>query len=94
MVLDSTAALIAVTGILAPILEESVFRGFLMTSLTKWVPTPVAVVISACAFAGAHLTPGEFPQLLALGTDSFSKDVSSLLSVLLRCASTCRTEVV
>lgn len=36
MVLDSTAALIAVTGILAPILEESVFRGFLMTSLTKW----------------------------------------------------------
>ncbi|CAK9879266.1 unnamed protein product [Sphagnum jensenii] len=63
----STAALIAVTGILAPILEESVFRGFLMTSLTKWVPTPVAVVISACAFAGAHLTPGEFPQLLALG---------------------------
>lgn len=31
------------------------------------VPTPVAIVVSACAFAGAHLTPGEFPQLLALG---------------------------
>lgn len=31
------------------------------------VPTPVAIVLSACAFAGAHLTPGEFPQLAALG---------------------------
>ncbi|BBM98717.1 CAAX protease family protein [Marchantia polymorpha subsp. ruderalis] len=63
----STASLIGVTGVLAPLLEETVFRGFLMTSLTKWVPTPVAVIISAIAFAGAHLTPGEFPQLFALG---------------------------
>lgn len=38
-----------------------------MTSLTKWVSTPVAIAVSACAFAGAHLTPGEFPQLVALG---------------------------
>ncbi|KAG6553631.1 hypothetical protein Mapa_004545 [Marchantia paleacea] len=63
----STASLIGVTGVLAPLLEETVFRGFLMTSLTKWVPTPIAVIISAIAFAGAHLTPGEFPQLFALG---------------------------
>ncbi|XP_057823946.1 uncharacterized protein LOC131036149 isoform X3 [Cryptomeria japonica] len=32
----STACLVGVTGILAPIYEETVFRGFLMTSLTKW----------------------------------------------------------
>lgn len=63
----STASLIFVTGVLAPLLEETVFRGFFLTSLTKWVPTPVAIVVSACAFAGAHLTPGEFPQLVALG---------------------------
>lgn len=63
----STASLIIVTGVLAPLLEETVFRGFLMTSLTKWVSTPVAIAVSACAFAGAHLTPGEFPQLVALG---------------------------
>lgn len=63
----STASLILVTGVLAPLLEETVFRGFLLTSLTKWFPTPVAIVVSACAFAGAHLTPGEFPQLSALG---------------------------
>ncbi|XP_075479630.1 uncharacterized protein LOC142520510 [Primulina tabacum] len=64
----STACLVGITGILAPILEETVFRGFFMVSLTKWVPTPLAVLISASVFAVAHLTPGEFPQLFVLGT--------------------------
>lgn len=64
----STACLVGVTGILAPLYEETVFRGYLMTSLTKWLPTPVAVLLSASAFAFAHLTPGEFPQLFVLGT--------------------------
>ncbi|XP_062111614.1 uncharacterized protein LOC133823054 [Humulus lupulus] len=63
----STACLVGITGVLAPILEENVFRGFFMVSLTKWLPTPVAVVISAAVFALAHLTPGEFPQLFVLG---------------------------
>ncbi|GMH15306.1 hypothetical protein Nepgr_017147 [Nepenthes gracilis] len=64
----STACLVGITGVLAPVLEETLFRGFLMVSLTKWVPTPVAVFISAAVFALAHLTPGEFPQLFLLGT--------------------------
>lgn len=64
----STACLIGITGVLAPVLEENVFRGFFMVSLTKWVPTPVSVLISAAVFALAHLTPGEFPQLFVLGT--------------------------
>ncbi|KGN51910.1 uncharacterized protein LOC101219539 [Cucumis sativus] len=64
----STACLVGITGVLAPVLEETVFRGFLMVSLTKWTPTPVAVLISAAVFALAHLTPGEFPQLFVLGT--------------------------
>eukprot|EP00249_Psilotum_nudum_P006140 c19484_g1_i1 orf=521-1747(-) len=63
----STALLVVVSGILAPYLEETVFRGFLMASLTKWVSTPVAVLLSASAFAIAHFTPGEMPQLFALG---------------------------
>uniref|UniRef100_A0A7C8YGX7 CAAX prenyl protease 2/Lysostaphin resistance protein A-like domain-containing protein n=1 Tax=Opuntia streptacantha TaxID=393608 RepID=A0A7C8YGX7_OPUST len=62
-----TVCLLVVTGVFAPLLEETVFRGFFMTSLTKWVPTPVAIVISAAVFALAHLTPGEFPQLFVLG---------------------------
>ncbi|GMY26007.1 putative membrane peptidase YdiL [Fagus crenata] len=64
----STACLLGITGVFAPLLEETVFRGFFLVSLTKWVPTPVAVIISAAVFALAHLTPGEFPQLFVLGT--------------------------
>ncbi|XP_074571283.1 uncharacterized protein LOC141827852 [Curcuma longa] len=64
----STAFLVGITGILAPVLEETVFRGFLMVSLTKYLPTPVSVLITAAIFAIAHLTPGEFPQLFVLGT--------------------------
>lgn len=63
----STACLVGITGILAPLLEETVFRGFLMVSLTQWVPTPVSILLSAAVFAIAHLTPGEFPQLFVLG---------------------------
>ncbi|TKW10459.1 hypothetical protein SEVIR_6G165900v4 [Setaria viridis] len=63
----STACLLGITGILAPILEETVFRGFLMVSLTMWFSTPYAVLITAAVFAFAHLTPGEFPQLFVLG---------------------------
>jgi len=61
------ASLWVVTAILAPVLEETVFRGFLLPSLTKWVPTPVAVTISALAFASAHLSSRDFPQLFAFG---------------------------
>ncbi|KAF2298842.1 hypothetical protein GH714_028270 [Hevea brasiliensis] len=65
--MPNTACLVGITGVLAPILEETVFRGFFMVSLTKWVPTPISVLISAAVFAIAHLTPGEFPQLFVLG---------------------------
>ncbi|KAL1806332.1 hypothetical protein ACET3Z_029400 [Daucus carota] len=64
----STACLVGITGVLAPLLEETVFRGFFMVSLTKWLPTPLSVLVSAAVFAAAHLTPGEFPQLFVLGT--------------------------
>ncbi|KAF7123914.1 hypothetical protein RHSIM_Rhsim12G0063600 [Rhododendron simsii] len=62
----STAWLVGVTGFLAPLLEETLFRGFLMVSLTKWLPTPVSILISGAVFAVAHLTPGQFPQLFVL----------------------------
>ena len=39
------ASLLTVTAVLAPVLEETVFRGFLLTSLTKWMPTPAAVLV-------------------------------------------------
>ena len=45
--LPTYASLFTVTAVLAPILEETVFRGFLLPSLTKWMPTPVAVLVRA-----------------------------------------------
>jgi membrane protease YdiL (CAAX protease family) len=59
--------LFAVTAVLAPLLEESVFRGFLLPSLTKYLPVPLAIVLSSAAFAAAHLSVRDAPVLFALG---------------------------
>eukprot|EP00798_Chlamydomonas_sp_ICE-L_P030868 gene30868-35912_t len=61
-------ALASITGILAPILEETVFRGFLLTSLTKFMPAWGAVIISSTAFGLAHVSPKDFPVLVVLGS--------------------------
>ncbi|XP_027909778.1 uncharacterized protein LOC114168973 [Vigna unguiculata] len=63
-----TACRLVVSCVLIPLLEETVFRGFLMTSLTKWVPTPVAVVIISSLFALAHLRPAQFPHIFVIGS--------------------------
>jgi membrane protease YdiL (CAAX protease family) len=52
---------------MAPVLEETVFRGFLLTSLTKYIPTWAAIPVSAAFFGAAHLSPRDFPVLFALG---------------------------
>jgi membrane protease YdiL (CAAX protease family) len=49
------------------VLEETVFRGFLLPSLTKWLSPPAAVAASSLLFALAHFAPRDFPQLFALG---------------------------
>ncbi|KAK9862723.1 hypothetical protein WJX84_008837 [Apatococcus fuscideae] len=64
----SFASLFGVTAVLAPILEETVFRGFLLTSLTKFMPTWAAVIASSVAFGLAHLSTRDLPQLVVLGT--------------------------
>ncbi|PNW83179.1 hypothetical protein CHLRE_06g310050v5 [Chlamydomonas reinhardtii] len=65
--LPTYLSLLAVTGVLAPILEETVFRGFLLTSLTRFMPTWAAVVASSGFFGLAHLSPRDLPVLSALG---------------------------
>lgn len=35
-IICSTACLVGITGVFAPVLEETVFRGFFMMSMTKW----------------------------------------------------------
>jgi membrane protease YdiL (CAAX protease family) len=61
------ACLFTTTAILAPLLEETVFRGFLLPSLAKYMPTPLAVVLSSIAFGLVHFSPRDTPQLTALG---------------------------
>lgn len=69
LVLDPAtfAALFGTTAVLAPLLEETVFRGFLLPSLGRVMPTPLAVVVSAVAFGLVHFSPRDTPQLTALG---------------------------
>jgi membrane protease YdiL (CAAX protease family) len=59
--------LLVVTAVLAPLLEESLFRGFLLPSLTKFMPVPAAVFASSLAFGIAHLSIRDLPVLVALG---------------------------
>ena len=56
-----------ICSILAPLMEEAVFRGFLLPSLTKWVPVPVAVAGSSLAFALAHFSSHDLVPLFVLG---------------------------
>lgn len=50
----------------SPIMEELVFRGMLLPSVTKWTTTPGAVVVSALAFTANHSSIQSSPQLLSL----------------------------
>lgn len=54
-------------SVLAPVFEELMFRGFLLPSLTRYVPTWGAIVLSASVFALAHLSASEVLPLATLG---------------------------
>ncbi|XP_058083366.1 uncharacterized protein LOC131231251 [Magnolia sinica] len=52
---------------ITPLLEEIVYRGFLLTSLTSTMEWWRAVIISACVFSAAHLSWENAPQLFIIG---------------------------
>lgn len=54
-------------AIAAPIFEETLFRGFLLPSLTRYLPTGGAIALSSLIFAVAHLSFSEVLPLTALG---------------------------
>jgi len=54
-------------GVLAPILEEMLFRGFLLRGLLEKFSPKMALFLSAFFFAAAHLSATFFPVYLALG---------------------------
>lgn len=72
-------------SIAAPIFEEIIFRGFLLPSLTRYVPVWGAILISALVFAFAHLSLSEVIPLATLGVILgvvYTKSRSLLSSIL------------
>jgi CAAX protease family protein len=69
---DESTLLAVITGVfvigVAPVVEETFFRGFLFQSLRNswgvWLAAPASAVI----FSGIHLAPDKFVQLAILGT--------------------------
>lgn len=66
---DSIAILIfgLTACVAAPLFEEMIFRGFLLPSLTRYLPVWGAIVSSSLLFAIAHLSLSEVLPLATLG---------------------------
>ncbi|GAA6621647.1 type II CAAX prenyl endopeptidase Rce1 family protein [Scytonema sp. NUACC26] len=66
---DSVALTIffSTAAIAAPIFEEILFRGFLLPSLTRYLPVWGSILISSFLFAAAHLSLAEILPLFSLG---------------------------
>lgn len=56
-----------ILGVLAPLAEETLFRGFIYSSLRTKLGKFTSAGISAAMFAAVHLDPGAFISLFALG---------------------------
>ncbi|OVA18407.1 Peptidase A1 [Macleaya cordata] len=63
----SNVSLLGVLGVLAPLCEETIYRGFLLTSLTKWLPVHVSVFLSSVIFTLAHQSPGNSAEIFIFG---------------------------
>ena len=63
----SNAIYFVVVTVCAPVWEEAIFRGFLLPSLTRYMPLTAAIVVSALSFAGAHFSLQRFLPLVLLG---------------------------
>lgn len=56
-----------VVSVCAPVWEEIVFRGFLLPSLTRYMPVSCAILVSSVAFALAHFNVQRMLPLIFLG---------------------------
>ncbi|KAE8693874.1 CAAX amino terminal protease family protein isoform 2 [Hibiscus syriacus] len=56
-----------VVSVCAPVWEEIVFRGFLLPSLTKYMPMWCAILVSSVVFALAHFNVPRMLPLIFLG---------------------------
>ncbi|XP_072998992.1 uncharacterized protein [Typha latifolia] len=75
-----------VVSVCAPVWEEIVFRGFLLPSLTRYMPLWSAIMVSAVAFALAHFNAQRLLPLVFLGVVMgavFARSRNLLASMLL-----------
>ncbi|MGF1589887.1 MAG: type II CAAX prenyl endopeptidase Rce1 family protein [Pleurocapsa sp.] len=75
-------------SIAAPVFEETMFRGFLLPSLTRYVSVSSAIVISGFIFAIAHLSLSEVLPLATLGIVLgvvYTRSRNLLAPILLHC---------
>lgn len=63
----SALAVLLVSAVIWPPLEEVLFRGLLFSSLTRSLPAWLAAVTSSAAFAAIHIAPPVLPYVFALG---------------------------
>jgi hypothetical protein len=54
-------------AVIAPVLEEVLFRGYLQTSLMHHMKPWLAILLASAIFGAVHLQPFAFPMLTALG---------------------------
>jgi len=63
----TTYATLIASVLVAPICEETFFRGLVLPGFLRAMPVGVAIVFSALLFAVAHADPGSFVVLFVIG---------------------------
>ena len=57
-----------IVGLLAPLVEELVFRGAILRALLRWKSNPwIGIVISAVMFSAIHMNPAQMPHAFVIG---------------------------
>ena len=65
--LEAFFLLFVTTSLLAPVFEETIFRGVLLPILSRDFGINLGIIVSAFIFALAHLSLGEMLPLFVLG---------------------------
>ena len=57
-----------ILGLMAPMVEEIVFRGAILRALLRWKRNPwVGILISAVLFSAIHMNPAQMPHAFLIG---------------------------
>eukprot|EP00741_Cyanophora_paradoxa_P009762 tig00000147_g9458.t1 len=63
----TVAAILAVASVAAPVFEEVIFRGLVLTALTRYMPVWPAIFLDGLLFALSHGEPDQLLPLTAAG---------------------------